>query len=180
MSILQLFYRFYKSVSTFLFLLSIDYLLKILRYSINKICIVKKNQNRSHDSLFFIFCHKKSFSPVIESTTELTTLIKQIKPCFEGTEQIPAQNSKKTHDEQTEPSNTHLSYQTYNMNHENRGTAIIFNHEWFEDINKYPVRNGTNVDCDTLKKTFEMLGFEVKIFNNKKLHEIEEELQKSK
>ncbi|XP_028176285.1 caspase-1-like [Ostrinia furnacalis] len=59
----------------------------------------------------------------------------------------------------------------YNMNHKNRGMAIIFNHEHF-DIHSLKPRTGTNVDSDNLAKVLKSLGFTVTVFHNKKSEDI--------
>ncbi|KAL0841921.1 hypothetical protein ABMA28_014153 [Loxostege sticticalis] len=59
----------------------------------------------------------------------------------------------------------------YNMNHKNRGMALIFNHEHF-DIHSLKSRTGTNVDSDNLAKVLKSLDFRVTVFHNKKSEEI--------
>ncbi|PSN37232.1 hypothetical protein C0J52_12659 [Blattella germanica] len=58
-----------------------------------------------------------------------------------------------------------LDAEEYNMNHINRGHAIIFNHDTF-DRNNYPPREGSEHDVKNLVKTFKSLGFEVTIHDN--------------
>ncbi|KAB0795576.1 hypothetical protein PPYR_12415 [Photinus pyralis] len=53
----------------------------------------------------------------------------------------------------------------YNMNHKNRGVAIVFNHEHF-DIGGLSRRSGTNVDCECLVIRLKTLGFDVQVFHN--------------
>lgn len=53
----------------------------------------------------------------------------------------------------------------YNMNHKNRGIALVFNHENF-DIGGLSKRSGTNVDCECLVNRLEILGFNVQVFHN--------------
>jgi caspase-like apoptosis-related cysteine protease len=53
----------------------------------------------------------------------------------------------------------------YNMNHKRRGMAIIFNHEYFDDPSLRR-RKGTKVDGDNLKDTMQLLGFDVKIYDD--------------
>ncbi|CAH0395821.1 unnamed protein product [Bemisia tabaci] len=48
----------------------------------------------------------------------------------------------------------------YNMNHKNRGIAIIFNHENFTNP-KLKTRCGTKTDCENLASTLRSLRFEV-------------------
>lgn len=67
----------------------------------------------------------------------------------------------------------------YNMHHKSRGTALIFNHEKFNDpgLGK---RTGTVVDCVNLKQTFESLNFDVQIHNDLSLVEIKRTLKECK
>jgi caspase-like apoptosis-related cysteine protease len=58
----------------------------------------------------------------------------------------------------------------YNMNHERRGKAVIFNHDEFK--NKTP-RHGSAVDVHVLKETYEALGFEVVVHENLKFANIQ-------
>lgn len=53
----------------------------------------------------------------------------------------------------------------YKMDHEKRGLALIFNHEFFKDDDINP-RSGTNVDCENLTSTLKSFGFEVRHFHN--------------
>lgn len=48
----------------------------------------------------------------------------------------------------------------YNMQHEKRGLALIFNHEIF--ASQRP-RRGTNIDRDRLRETFSLFDFDVEI-----------------
>lgn len=59
----------------------------------------------------------------------------------------------------------------YNMRHPNRGYALIFNHEVF-DNHTLKARAGTNVDAENLASTLRGLRFDVKIFKDYKLKEI--------
>ncbi|XP_037948387.1 caspase-like [Teleopsis dalmanni] len=59
----------------------------------------------------------------------------------------------------------------YNMNHRNRGQALIFNHEHF-DIPNLKSRAGTNVDCDNLREALEYLDFDVLVYKDCKLNNI--------
>lgn len=59
----------------------------------------------------------------------------------------------------------------YNMNYKKRGLALIFNHELF-DIPNLTKRQGTNIDCEKLEKTFENLGFEVTSHKDCKLGQL--------
>lgn len=62
------------------------------------------------------------------------------------------------------------------MDHKNRGIALIFNHETFYNFD-IPTRKGTNVDRDRLQETFTMLGFDVKIYDDRTEREITTILQ---
>ncbi|XP_063620182.1 caspase-1 [Cydia splendana] len=64
----------------------------------------------------------------------------------------------------------------YNMNHKNRGMAIIFNHEHF-DIHSLKSRTGTNVDSDNLSKVLKALGFRVTVCHNLKSEDINRYIQ---
>ncbi|CAH0720685.1 unnamed protein product, partial [Brenthis ino] len=64
----------------------------------------------------------------------------------------------------------------YNMNHKNRGMAIIFNHEHF-DIHNLRPRTGTNADSDNLSRVLKGLGFRVTIVNNLKFEDVNRYLQ---
>lgn len=67
----------------------------------------------------------------------------------------------------------------YKMDHEQRGMALIFNHESFLDF-YVPIRKGTHIDRDRLFKTFKNLGFETKVYNNLRGAEIENVLKEGK
>lgn len=57
----------------------------------------------------------------------------------------------------------------YNMNHKFRGCFIILNHKNFDAELGVPLREGTEVDCESLKNTARMLGFEtehVEVFHD--------------
>lgn len=61
------------------------------------------------------------------------------------------------------------------MSHKKRGLALIFNHEQFHTQRQ---RKGTQIDRDRLHKTFKLLEFKVKIYENKTKSEILDILQK--
>lgn len=65
------------------------------------------------------------------------------------------------------------------MNHKKRGFALIFNHYKFFDFNLHP-RNGTDVDVANLTATFSALDFQVNLYEDFTLKEIEETLRKGK
>jgi len=58
----------------------------------------------------------------------------------------------------------------YNMNHNRRGKAVIFNHDEFK--NNAP-RHGSAVDVCVLKETYKALGFEVVVHENLKFTDIQ-------
>ncbi|XP_030388468.1 caspase-1 isoform X1 [Scaptodrosophila lebanonensis] len=66
----------------------------------------------------------------------------------------------------------------YNMNHKNRGKALIFNHELF-DIPSLKARSGTNVDCEELRKALKRLDFDVSVHKDCKFREILEHIEKA-
>ncbi|GFG30347.1 hypothetical protein Cfor_10063 [Coptotermes formosanus] len=64
----------------------------------------------------------------------------------------------------------------YNMNHEKRGRAIIFNHEKYIDELGLPERTGTNIDKICLKQRFEKLKFDVDVFDDLIFSDIKKKL----
>lgn len=67
---------------------------------------------------------------------------------------------------------------SYNMNHKRRGLALIFNHYAFDHSLRLGLRNGTHKDFDSLKSTFESLGFKVQAYQDLHLNQIHQELKK--
>lgn len=67
----------------------------------------------------------------------------------------------------------------YEMNHEKRGHAVIFNHKFFDQHTGYGTRLGTEVDLERLKKTCKALEFSIKYHDDLKRVEIFQELEKS-
>jgi caspase-like apoptosis-related cysteine protease len=65
----------------------------------------------------------------------------------------------------------------YNMNHNRRGKAVIFNHYVFEDNCPRP---GSAVDVSILTKTFKALGFEVILHQNLKFTAIQHAIAECK
>ena len=61
--------------------------------------------------------------------------------------------------------------------HDNRGIALIFNHETFSH---QPKREGTIKDCKDLKATLERLQFKVRVYKDLKLKQIKGILYKGK
>lgn len=68
----------------------------------------------------------------------------------------------------------------YDMNHERRGLAIIFNHKHFDEHTGYGTRMGTEVDLESLKKTCKALDFTTKHHDDLKRVDIFQELERSK
>lgn len=54
----------------------------------------------------------------------------------------------------------------YNMNHKERGLALIFNHERFEPRLNLKPRSGTEHDCKNLENSLKNLGFEVHVYSD--------------
>uniref|UniRef100_A0A182T656 Caspase family p20 domain-containing protein n=1 Tax=Anopheles maculatus TaxID=74869 RepID=A0A182T656_9DIPT len=67
----------------------------------------------------------------------------------------------------------------YNMNHKRRGLALIFNHENF-DVPQLKARAGTNVDCENLTATLKGLDFEVHVYKDLKLRDLQKEVERGK
>jgi caspase-like apoptosis-related cysteine protease len=65
----------------------------------------------------------------------------------------------------------------YNMNHNRRGKAVIFNHDVFEDL---PSRPGSAVDVSVLTETYGALGFEVVVHENLKFTDIQNAISERK
>lgn len=66
-----------------------------------------------------------------------------------------------------------LQYE-YDMSHDHRGIAMIFNHEFFDKNEK---RDGTNSDRNRLNISLERFGFDVQIFDDFSSDKIEKELR---
>jgi len=64
----------------------------------------------------------------------------------------------------------------YNMKHNKRGIAIIFNHEHFE-IMSLKSRTGTNVDCENLRHALETLNFDTQVYKDLRFNEIQREVE---
>lgn len=60
----------------------------------------------------------------------------------------------------------------YKMDHKKRGLAYIFNHETFE-CGGLKARTGTNEDCRNLKECLVWLGFDVQVFKDLNLSDIQ-------
>lgn len=65
----------------------------------------------------------------------------------------------------------------YNMQHKNRGIAMIFNQKKFRR-NDRSARIGTEIDRDRLRVVLEDLNFEVKVFNDLRSADVIQELEK--
>lgn len=100
---------------------------------------------------------------------------------FYSTFWLDAQNRTKSSSPHTPPTPSTVDEQCafYDMNHEERGLAIILNHFKFGS-KKYRdlQRNGTELDCERLQKTFRELDFKVKTYNDLTRAEIHMKLQK--
>jgi hypothetical protein len=68
----------------------------------------------------------------------------------------------------------------YNMEHDKRGRAIIFNHEKYEECLRLPDRPGTTIDKLCLKQRFEKLKFDVEIYDDLSREGIKKKLYESK
>jgi caspase-like apoptosis-related cysteine protease len=58
----------------------------------------------------------------------------------------------------------------YNMNHNRRGKAVIFNHDEFRNKSSRP---GSAVDVKILEETYKGLGFEVITYQNLKFSDMQ-------
>ncbi|NXD02224.1 CASP6 protein, partial [Certhia familiaris] len=67
----------------------------------------------------------------------------------------------------------------YEMNHERRGVALIFNHEHFFWRLMLRDRRGTMVDRNNLKRSLTDLGFEVRLFDDLKAKDVEQKLNEA-
>jgi len=65
----------------------------------------------------------------------------------------------------------------YNMNHRRRGKAFVFNHMNFDPRLQLRPRNGTNCDRDNLRINLRQLDFEVEVYDDLPLKEIERILE---
>ena len=63
------------------------------------------------------------------------------------------------------------------MSNDNRGIALIFNHEYFNGQSR---REGTQKDCDDLKTVLEKHKFDVRYYMDLKLYEIKDILYNGK
>ena len=65
----------------------------------------------------------------------------------------------------------------YNMSHRRRGKAYIFNHMDFDPVQQLKARNGTNADRDNLRVCLRQLDFEVEVFNDLPVKDIDRVLE---
>jgi len=66
----------------------------------------------------------------------------------------------------------------YNMHHNRRGVALIFNHKHFESRLGLKVRNGTDADKENLRNTLRQLGFQVHVCDDLTFREIEKTIER--
>ena len=67
----------------------------------------------------------------------------------------------------------------YNMDHEQRGTAIIFNNKKFEASTGMGERTGTDIDAEKLYMALTEMGFNTHVKNDCTIREMESYLVKS-
>ncbi|XP_045103983.1 caspase-1-like isoform X1 [Portunus trituberculatus] len=65
----------------------------------------------------------------------------------------------------------------YATSHKKRGHCVIFNHRYFDRVTGLGERNGTDRDRDQVKMLFSQLEFDVKVYDNLTVKEIQEILQ---
>ncbi|MBN3278636.1 CASP3 protein, partial [Polyodon spathula] len=80
-------------------------------------------------------------------------------------------------DMQVDAKPDHAHPYRYNMNYPSIGQCIIINNKNFDKKTGMNVRNGTDVDAGSLLKSFKMLGYKVKVFNDQTCRQIEQCLQ---
>ncbi|MPC10163.1 Caspase-1 [Portunus trituberculatus] len=68
----------------------------------------------------------------------------------------------------------------YATSHKKRGHCVIFNHRYFDRVTGLGERNGTDRDRDQVKMLFSQLEFDVKVYDNLTVKEIQEILQDCK
>ena len=68
----------------------------------------------------------------------------------------------------------------YSMKEKDRGLAIIFSHEFFEEIDGHSAepRDGTVTDVERISSTFSDLGFEIDLQENRTYEEIMDHISK--
>lgn len=69
--------------------------------------------------------------------------------------------------------------EVYNMNHKKRGVAFIFNHMEFDDRLGLKPRNGTNADRDNLRTTLRGLDFEVRVYDDLTVKDVDRLLEEA-
>ena len=65
----------------------------------------------------------------------------------------------------------------YNMSHRRRGKAYIFNHMHFDPVQQLKARNGTDADRDNLRVCLRQLDFEVEVFEDLSVKDIDRVLE---
>lgn len=63
---------------------------------------------------------------------------------------------------------------SYKMNHKRRGPLIIINNHKFNGLLGQKDRKGSDIDIQNLKKVFEDLRFEVTIYQNQSVSQMQE------
>ncbi|CAG7824986.1 unnamed protein product [Allacma fusca] len=71
----------------------------------------------------------------------------------------------------------HMDSEVYNMNHQSRGRAVIFNHENFNPNLDLGRRNGTEKDRQNLKQSLKALGFEVSAHDDLTYQQVVKEIE---
>ncbi|XP_043911700.1 caspase-7 [Protopterus annectens] len=88
-------------------------------------------------------------------------------------------HSGEEHDSSTETAQrVRVPLLQYNMNYKKVGKCIIINNKNFGVNTGMSARNGTDKDAGDLFKCFQMLGFEVFVYNDQTTHEMQSLLQK--
>ncbi|XP_029013413.1 caspase-6-like [Betta splendens] len=67
----------------------------------------------------------------------------------------------------------------YEMNKRKRGVALIFNQQCFHFALNLGERHGTEADCSNVKERLTALGFEVKVFNDLRQNDINNEIKEA-
>ncbi|CAB3992936.1 caspase 3 [Paramuricea clavata] len=109
-----------------------------------------KSTDTSHDS-------------TAQSGTVMSTIKKLIKSGHDGSRNYRQKFTSSTYKDRIAPD------YMYPMTHSNRGKAFIINNKTFlplSGMDEYP-RKGTDIDAEDLRKLFNDLGFETKVYHNK-------------
>ncbi|NWV09620.1 CASP6 protein, partial [Ptilonorhynchus violaceus] len=67
----------------------------------------------------------------------------------------------------------------YKMNHQRRGVALIFNHEFFSWRLMLSNRHGTRADRNNLQRSLSDLGFEVRLFDDLKEEDVLQKIREA-